>query len=212
MKTKKKIDHQSILYSNSLLRGLNFGEKEGTRLIDISVKSNNILGRLLSPRHTSNTRLFCGKVGKISNFIQAIKTPGYPIELLPKSRLSEAEFKSIPKTMVSLPNFWALVAYAVVERVKQDKVLIDMLKANTLEFTSLEPPTEKELLGAKIVYSSVSKRMGAYVAIIRNIELMIKEGTFDNKDVVDKFIQDCREDKTKTIFENIQLPINIVTK
>lgn len=209
---KKKIDHQSILYSNSLLRNLNFGEKEGERLIDISTRSNSMLGRLLSPRHTSNTRLFCGKVAKLKSFMQAIKTPGYPIELLSKSVLSESEAKSIPREVKSLPNFWALVAYAVVERIRQDKALIEMLKANTLEFTCLEAPKEKELHGAKIVYSSVSKRMGAYVAIIRNIELMIKEGTFDNKEVVDKFIQDCREDKTKTIFENIQLPVNIVTE
>lgn len=206
---KKHIEHQSILYSNSLLRNLNFGEKEGDRLINISTKSNTLLGRLLSPHHTSNTRLFCGKVAKLKNFMQAIKTPGYPIDLLAKSIPTAEEFKSIPRQMVSLPNYWALVAYAVVERIKQDKALADMLKANTLEFTCLDAPKEKELHGAKLVYSSVSRKMGAYVSIIRNIELMIKEGTFDNKEVIDKFIQDCREDKTKTIFENIQLPVTV---
>lgn len=207
---KKKIEHQSVLYSNSLLRNMSFGEKEGERFINISTKSTVMLGRLLSPFHTSNTRLFCGKVAKIRGFMQAIKTPNYPVNLLSVSVISQEQAKSIPREVVVLPNYWALVAYAVVERVKQDKELIKMLKENTLEFTCLDAPKEKELHGAKFVYSTVSKKMGVYVSIIRHIELMIKEGTFDNKEVIDKFIKDCREDKTKTIFENIQLPINIV--
>ena len=192
-KSKKQQASKSILFSTSILNNIKYGEKEGERLVNVSLKSNLLLGRLLSPLHTSNTKLFWGKVGKLN--------------------YSAEEAAKIPKEQVELPNYWAIVAQAVVERVRQDKKLMDLLKANTLELTCLEGPKEVIFAGKKIEgHMSIAKNMAAYISIIRNIELMLKEGTFNNDEVVNKFIMDCRDDPEKDIFDNIQIPVNIVNE
>lgn len=212
-KSKKQQASKSILFGTSILNNVKYGEKEGERLINVSLKSNLLLGRLLSPLHTSNTTLFCGKVGKLRTFMRAIKTPGFPLDLLDKSNYSAEDASRIPKEQVELPNYWAIVAQAVVERVRQDKKLMDLLKANTLELTCLEGPKEVIFAGKKIEgHMTIAKNMAAYISIIRNIEFMLKDGTFDNDEVVNKFIMDCRDDPEKDIFDNIQIPVNIVNE
>lgn len=209
MKNIKK-ESKSILFKTSKLNNLKYGEEEGTRLVNVSTRSKLFLDKLLSPGHTSKTMLFCGRVAKIITFMRAIKTPGFPLQYLEKSNFTPEETASIPRETVALPNYWALVAYAVVERVKQDKKLIEMLKANTLELTCLEAPKNVEVLGRIVTgHQSVAKSMAAYISILRNIELMIKEETFDKKEVTDKFIMDCRDDPTQDVFANIQIPVEV---
>lgn len=211
-----KVENKSILKDMTKLNNIVLGENEGERLINISVKSNNVLGRLLSPLHTSNTLLFCGRVAKIKAFMEAIKTPGYPLELLGKDFLSKKDLDSIPRQKVELPNFWALVAYAVCERVKQDTKLMDMLKVNNLEFTILEKPKIVSCGGKQMKIEVLDLRMSNYVSIVRHIELMIKEETFLKQDengnyvTIDEFVNKCKAYPEKDLFENIQLPFNEV--
>lgn len=200
----------SILKNNSKLSLLNKGEKEGERLINVSPKSHTLLGKMLSPITTSNTILFCGRVGSIKTFMEAIKTPDFPTDYLTKPFLLSAEIEKIPRKKVRLPNYWALVAYAVVERVKQDKKLISLLKANTLELTALEKDKEVDLFGKKFVVPRAHEKLGFYIAIVRCIEKMIKDGTFDSKEKVDEFILECRDDIEKDIFANICIPLEEV--
>lgn len=196
-----------FLKNESKLVALGFGEKEGEKIINISPKSTTELGRLLSPLTPSFTRLFCGKVACIKTFMEAIRTPGFPTNFLGKAHLSSEEVLSIPKKKVILPNYWALVAYAVVERIRQDKKLMGLLKTNTLTLTSLNKDKVTEFFGKKITCSVVHNKMAMYVAIVRHIELMIKSDEFMDKAKTDEFILKCRDDETKDIMEGMCLTV-----
>lgn len=202
---------ESILSQMSKLNNLMLGEKEGERIVNISSSSEVELGRLLAPMWTSNTLLFCGRVAKIKTYMEAIRTPGYPLEYLEKTKFTTEDIKKIPKEKAYLPNYWALVALGVVERVRQDKKLAQMLKVNNLEFTLLDKPKRFEFDNRVMEMSLVDTKLRNYVSIIRHIELMIKQETFNDKEVVAKFINDCKSDKSKDLFDNIQLPIREVS-
>lgn len=214
----KKFENRPKRVDNSILKDMNrlnnmvFGEKEGERMVNISIKSDVELGRLLSPMWTTHTMLFCGRVAKLKTFMEAIRTPNYPVMFLDKEFLSKEDIMSIPQEKVHLPNFWAIVASAVVERVRQDKKLTDMLKVNNLEFTILRKPKEIEYAGRLIEMSLVDTKMANYVSIIRHIELMIKEETFGDKNKTNEFIEKCKSSPEEDLFANIQLPIREVQK
>ena len=212
---KDKVKLPEVLYTTSKLNTLTLGEKEGDRLINVSNKSETELGRFLSPLHTSNTRLYCGKVAKLKTFMEAIRTPNFPPEYLAKNYISKEDMNALPKERVDVPNYWAIVAYAVVERVKQDKKLITMLKENTLELTALDRPKPVIILGKEYMdktISSVCLKLVPYVSILRHIELMIKEEKFFNRHTTDQFILSCRSNPDKDVFENCQIPLTEVKK
>ena len=212
---EKAVRLPDVLYKTSKLNTMALGEKEGERLINVSNRSEIELGRFLSPLHTSNTRLYCGKVAKLKTFMEAICTPNFPLEYLSKTYISSEDMKSLPKAKVDLPNYWAIVAYAVVERVRQDKKLISMLKENTLELTALDKPKPVIILGKEYMdktISGVCKKLVPYVSILRHIELMIKEEKFFNREAVDNFILSCRSNPDKDVFDNCQIPLTEVKK
>lgn len=213
---KKEIDGKVVEYKLlkdcSKLEPLAFGEKEGERFINISPKSTSKLGKMLAPTTPSYTKLFCGKVACIKRFMEAIKTPNYPMEFLTKPHLNASERHKIPKEIIKLPNYWALVAYAVVERVRQDVKLSKLLLENNLSFTILGKEETVEFLDKKILCARVNNAMGAYVGIIRNIELMLKEDTFKDKKVTDEFILKCRDDIEKDIMDSICIPFEPIKK
>lgn len=207
---KKRIN--SILHASSKLSNLNRGEQEGERLINVSPKSKTELGKALSPLTPTSTKLFCGEVGCIKTFMQAIKNKNFPLEFLPKRRINYSELAKIPKSKSMVPNYWALVAYAVVERIKQDKKTAEMLKMNTLELTCLGEPRDAEFFGSIIKISNVNIKMALYISILRNIEIMLKEDRFYKKEEIDKFIIACKDDPDADILEGICLPIERVEK
>lgn len=64
----------------------------------------------------------------IKNFMDYVTKPDYPYELLAKPRLRVNEIKRIPKETIGLPNYWAVLAYALTERILQDKHLQHKIK------------------------------------------------------------------------------------
>lgn len=177
--------------------------------INVDHRSTNELGKMLSPLFPISVSTIFGTIGTIKNFMDFIAIPGYPREILALKKFGPKEIKSIPKTRIAVPNYWAIVAYAICQRVKTNVKLISMIKKNTLPYTSYEKLEPGMFFDKEVLMSTPNIKMGRYLAIIRHIEKMIKADNF-NDDAILKFIMDCRDDTSKDIFDN--MAINVVVK
>lgn len=194
-----------ILSKNSFLKTPEENEKEGVDFINVSFKSEVWLGKELHPNYNKTFKTFAGKTGSVRLFMSLITIPGFPIELLNK-RLENEDFAKIPKEKVTLPNFWALVAYATCERVLQDKELRNKLKNNEAYLTSFENYTAPSLFKGRanltVGVKSVNTRMACHIAILREIIAMIKEDKFTRENI-SEFIDKCKSFPELDIFEGI---------
>jgi hypothetical protein len=107
-----------------------------SKYIDVSFTSEDSLGVKLAPIFGRKFKTHVGVVGSVKNYLDFISKPGYPIELLDKTRLTKQQRDSIPKSTEPIKNYWSYVAYSFSARILQDKELYDELRNNTLDFTS----------------------------------------------------------------------------
>ena len=210
----------SILTKYSTLDGklipafANQDNEEGVKYINISKKSNSELGRMLAPTYSVRFKTFLGNIYSIKSFIEAIVTPGYPLELLTKPRLTKKDFEKIPSRNIRknhLANYWALVAYALCQRVKGDTKLQSLLASNKLPFTVYTVNNSEEFFGKIINVVKLDYSLARYVGIIRYIETMIKSNTF-TKTNISQFIENCKDSPDKDLLDGIALNIEIIEK
>ena len=216
-KHKEKPENILSKYSklnNKFLEAFNTNnDKEGVEFININPKSNSELGRVLAPTYSVSFPTFLGRTYSVKSFMQAINTPGYPLELLRKPKLTKADLAKIPRRVAKthLANYWALVAYALTQRVRYDKKVKAMLNKNTLEFTAYRYVQNREFFGKMISVTELDHTLGKYIAIIRYIETMIKENRFNEEDIK-KFIEACKDEPEKDLLDGVALNISIVEK
>lgn len=171
---------------------------EGINHININLKSNHIIGRLLSPMYNHMFKTFLGYTCNIQQFLYAVTKPCYPIECLVKQRMSYKEIEKI-KNMetIKLPNYYALLAYALCEIIKQNIRLQNMLKNNNLQLTYYLVRKKTNIM---------NRYMTRYLNICLNIEKLIKNNIF-NQEHIDYFISKCREDTNKSYRDGIACKI-----
>lgn len=206
IETKNQPKAPENLNTTNFLKLPNDNEKEGVDFINISFKSENRLGRELHPNYNRTFNTVLGKVASVRNFISLITIPGYPVDLVNKRNLLPEEQARIPKGRISPVNYWALVAYAICERVLQDKAIKAELQKNKAYLTSFEsyeaPSLFKGRTNLNRSVKSATLRMANYIAILRAISEMIKQHKF-NRDDISEFIEQCKADQTKDVFEGV---------
>lgn len=179
-------------------------DSDGVSFINVTNQGLTELGTRLAYGYPKITMTIFGPIGNVRNFMEAISTPGYPLKLLNKKRLKPNEIESIPKARIQVPNYWAAVAYVVCERIIQDPKLMSLIKKNTLPYTSIRSNVKKILLGEEVKVVMVNEKMGRYLGIVRCIDKMIKEDTF-NYDTIKVFIESCKDKPNQDIFADINI-------
>lgn len=187
---------------NNVLRNISNEQKDGIDYINIAMNGNTELGRRLAQGYTRNFITFLGRTNSVRSFMSAVTVPGYDLNLLSKNRITREDVATIPKTIIDVPNYWALLAYALCEKVRADKELQDMIKQNNIPFTSLGKPIEKPLFNVMISTINVKHDMIKYVAIVNEISKLIKEDKFNNENILD-LINKCKSDPEKEIWDGI---------
>lgn len=199
---KHETTSPSILDKHSTIQTPATSAEDGVDYINVDFHSSTDLGRRLSMVYSKPFFTILGQTANIKTFAAAITIPNYPAEFIRKYRLTSEDFKQIPKERVSVPNYWALIAYAFCEKVKADKDLQKMLKENTLPFTAISGNKEVNFFNTTLVMAKPNFQLGKYVAIIRLVSDMIKNGTFKDQEIKD-FIVSCKDVPEVDLLEGV---------
>lgn len=178
-------------------------DKDGVEFINICNTGKTELGRALSIMDARMFNTFLGATSRISLFIDAITIPDMNLDLVSKKRLTREDIDSITgKRKVTVPNYWSLLAYALCCKISKYKNIQDMMKANTLPYTSIEKTATSDFFNLKQQILQIRGNMIKYVAIVTLIEKMIKEDKF-TKENVEQFCLDLRSNPEKDILDGI---------
>lgn len=198
----------NILMENITVPMVRGNDVEGVDYINVSKYSESELGKMLSYGHPVKVKTVFGKLGTVRAGMDFVKTPGYPTALLGKQKLSADEVNSIPRKHVSVPNYWAIVAYIMCERIDQDPRAKKLLKENVAPvFTSFNTQSERQFFTKSVKLSVPNMKMGRYLSIIRHIEKMLKEDRFTQEDI-EQFVNDCKDHPELDIFEKSTLMLS----
>lgn len=195
----------------SVLASITSSMKEGVDYINIFRGADSELGKALSPGFVKKFNTFLGTTLTMKSYMLALNTPGYPIEYVSKGNFRHRDVVKIPKKTIVVPNYWALVAHGLCQKVKADKQLQEMMIKNTLPYTCHETTTNKEFFNKSINVSVPKNSMGRYVAIVRVLDKMLKDGKFTDEEI-EKFILSCKNYPNKDIFDGIACNVNIEQK
>lgn len=182
-------------------------EKDGKEYVNIGVGSKTTLGYRLSINNPLRLTLFGYKIGTISNYIDCLNRKDYPMELLDKPKLTQADIKKITSLeKVQVPNFWALVAYGLSERLKIDKPLQEMIKANDLPYVCLAKHKELNLFGKEAALTNQylhNNTMATYLAILNGLVKLIKTNNF-RQELVMEYVNLWIQDKEAGLLANVR--------
>lgn len=186
-------------------------DKEGMDYLNISKHSFLNLGRELNPGFGIKFNTPFGKAGSVRNFMEYVVTPNYPIEILRKTKLTKIEIDKLPRKKVNVTNYWAIVAIAVLTRIKEDKAILSALADLPVncKITSFNK-FSSEFGGVKTESVVPNVKMRSYIDIIKFIIKQIKISDINNQEVIDKIISTFSNDKTLPLFHNC--PVNVKIK
>lgn len=196
--------------NSSLVSGIgNAHELDGKSYINVDKQARSMLGRLLRMGHLTNFNTFLGKTVSVRAFMNVLSIPDYPIALL-RSAKPNVELPPKPEkaNRKALPNYWALVAYAVCQRIKADRHLQSLLAKNTLDFIAYKVNEGKPFFNKTIVMVEINHNLSKYIAIIRCVQQMIQENRFTNENI-EKFIEECKEAPEKDMLDNIAITLTL---
>nr|DAQ18599.1 MAG TPA: hypothetical protein [Caudoviricetes sp.]DAR60932.1 MAG TPA: hypothetical protein [Caudoviricetes sp.] len=179
------------------------GLEEGKDYISLVADSKHILGRALSINYNYVFKTLIGDVRGIGRFMQYVSTKGYPYRLVMKGQFSNKDLGIIKKLpTLKLPNYWAIMAYALCTRVSQDPKLQKWLKENTLPLTIARWEVRNKYVEelSKPVYVNVTQ-LANYLNIVRDIEKLLKEDRFVTDEVI-KLINGYKYDQKVSVFHN----------
>lgn len=179
------------------------GLEEGKDYISLVADSKHILGRALSINYNYVFKTLIGDVRSIGRFMQYLSTKGYPYRLVMKGQFSNKDLGIIKKLpTLRLPNYWAIMAYALCSRISQDSRMQRWLKENTLPLTIARWEVRNKYVEelSQPVYVNVTK-LGNYLNIVKDIEKLIKEDRFNNEEII-SLIKSYKLDTSVPVFHN----------
>ena len=171
-------------------------------IVNIVTKKQHDLGYRLTPGFPFKIETIFGTVGNLRNAMEFIVTPDYPTSLLSKSKLKPSEISRIPTRKILVVNYYAIVAYLLLERVEQDPELITLMINNTLPFASVFYKN-KEYYGKTITVGIENTKLRTYVKICSDISLLIKAGDFSNANKREELINSYKNKKDVGVFDGL---------
>lgn len=164
------------------------------KMVNVDLHSEDRLGVLLSDRHIFKFKTWCGEMNSMKSYMDFIAVSNYPMDLLKKKRITSDDIKRVAQLKkVNLPNFWALVTVAMIDKVKACDELRTLLMENQYDFTSITDSRDTELFGSKISIKNVNKKMVRYLAVCRLVEELVKSGDIDDPEKVKNWVEQCKD-------------------
>ena len=175
--------------------------------VNIVLNSDSELGKKLSIGYPFKFKTIFGNVGSVRNAIDYVTTPGYPVNLLSKSKLRSEEISKIPKNKVRLTNYYAVVMYILTERVKQDEDLIRELMENDMILTSYYT-NKREIAGETVTVIIPKNDNAMLVQMYSDIEQAIKDnGGVLNDEIQEKLIKSYITNPDKRLFDGVPFTV-----
>lgn len=202
------MNKKSILAERSKLETF-VNKVEGQDFINVGIKGQNDssrseLGKLLALDNVQTFNTFFGKVISMKSYLDYLTIPNYPVKFLTQLPQVRQDYKSIQKDKrVNLPNYYSLVALGLIYKIKSNKRLQKLMRKNKLPYTALIKKKQSELWGKVVSVSGIDNKLRYYVAIIRFLEEMIKDGTFYQDDKIEEFVNQCKHVPEEDIFAGI---------
>lgn len=199
---------KSILSDRNRLESF-INQVEGKDYINVGVRgqkdpSRSELGKLLALDNVQTFNTFFGKVNSMRSYLDYITIPNYPVKFLTQVPQLKQDYRSIQKDKrVSLPNYYSLVALGLIYKIKSNTRLQKLMKKNKLPYTALTKRKQSELWGKVVSVTGIDNKLGNYVAIIRLLEEMLKDGTFYQDDKIEEFVNKCKSSPEEDIFAGI---------
>ena len=153
---------------------------EGKDYIAISTISKHKLGRALAIGYTTNFKTVAGNVVSVKRFMEYIGMKDYPTKYLMQSKMKTADIRAVNKLeTVDVPNYWAILTYAVCKRIQKDLGVQKMIKENTLPYTIVK-------------WDKIDEEL-------QSIESLNKSDTF-NTETISNLIEYYKRDKNLDLF------------
>jgi hypothetical protein len=203
-----------ILKSTSGVPTIMAEDIDGVDYINVSKHGTTEIGQKLAPGYPLEVKVRTpfGVIGTIRNFQDYVTKTGYPQKLLGKSKLYKNEADLIYKLKpVDVPNYWALVAMVLCERVKMSKQLKSLIRklGKNVVFTSFNEIKHIDLWNASIATSVSNTRMGIYLSIIRHIKIMLDENRFNDENIR-TFVEACKNNPDVDLYEGVACAMKII--
>lgn len=205
--------NNNIVFKNS--EGLKvFEGQEGVDYINVAAglqrdESASMLAKMLAPDNAHTFYTAFGPIISMKTFSDFITTPGYPVELLNRVPKSAKAYNSIPTKRVTIPNYYALLALGLYWKIKSSKRLYMALKANELPFTSLTKTAK--IFGTSVAVKTVNPKMEYYVILVQEFQKLIKDGKFNDDNVVKDLIKRCMFAPEKDLFDSLPFEVNLTS-
>jgi hypothetical protein len=200
----------SVLAHDNSIPTIKDNMVEGIDFINISIYSTTPIGQMLAPGYPlkKGIQMPFGKCGTVRSAMEYIIRDVYPKELLAKSRLSRAELTMLGKPTRRCTNYWSIVAYAIIARIKNDDELIALLTSlpSKTIFTSFNGEESVDFFGTVLVMPKVNIRMRNYLAIIRFVKEMLDNGSF-NDSSIQNFIMASRHNQNVGIWDGTMIKV-----
>lgn len=154
------------------------------------------------------TNLF-GEIGSIKNFLEFITNPKYPVALLKKKKMSSEMHASIPKAKGRIiPNYWAIVCSVMIERIKNDKVLIEELLTlpKSVKFTMFKVKQTKDIMDNQVNIVTPMSEYLRYCNIVNDIFQAIKHHpkALNNQNTITEIMIKNTAFKDKYLYEGLE--------
>jgi hypothetical protein len=175
------------------------------RFSDSSIGAKLSLG---SPINLVNN-LF-GEIGTMKNFMDFITNPKYPKNLLKKKKISSEILATIPKCKSrTLPNYWGIIATILIERIKNDKVLVEELLSlpKTVKFTMFKLKTAEDIAGNKVNVITPMVENLRYCIIVQDIFNALKNNrkALNTPETLIEIIKKNTACKDKDLYDGLEL-------
>ena len=197
---------KSIIHSYTSL------QKDGVDYINIFQNGNTELGRILAPGYNKRFTTFLGPTISMRAYMSALRLKGYPLSLLstPTNKVHPKDLAGLSKLeSVNVPNYWALVAYGLCQKVIGDKKLKHLMKENTLPYTCYEVTKTSNLFNKQIVTSVPKNSMGKYTAICYYIGEMLKANQFSDQHI-EEFVNACKDQPDVELLDGVACNVTFV--
>jgi len=183
--------------------------KDGVEYINISPYGMTELGRVLSPGYIRPFETIVGKVSNMRNAMDFLTRVDYPKSFLGKTKMTSKDIEKISRLKkIYIPNYWAAVAYFLIEKVIQDEMLIAELKKLPVStpFRSFKM-VKHERHGIVNFLAEENHELDKYLRILKTIHFKV----FNNElryndadlDIIKKIVNSFKVDKTKDILYGI---------
>ena len=150
--------------------------KESVNYISLVETSDHYIGKKMFPNSLGIFDTIIGNVISIQRFMQYVSIDRFPSKYLLQKNLTRKDVAFISGlNTLDLPNYWAIMCYAVCCKVQSNKKLIKALYDNKLPLT-IALNRKDEMLGEEMLVNFT--KQGNYLAIVRSIEELIKANEF----------------------------------